>query len=67
MHNFLDIFSHRLQIFWETSFTAREMFTTIFKETDFWWVKIEALAWCHNHTLGIFDAIMNTLLANVQA
>ena len=24
---------------------------------NFWWVKIEALAWFHNHALGIFKAI----------
>ena len=43
--------------FEKTPFTANEMCTTIFKEMNFCWLKIEAQAWSDDRTLGIFNVV----------
>ena len=39
---------------------VNKMCTTVFKEINFWQIKIEALAWSYNRSLGIFNVIADT-------
>ena len=42
------------------------MCTTGLEEMNFWWIKIDALAWSYNWTLGIFNAVTDTHMMQVQ-
>ena len=46
--------------FAKTPLTVNKMCTAMFEEMSVCEVKIEALSWSYNRTLGIYDAITNT-------
>ena len=62
-HVILQIFmcvEHRFQMFEKIPFTRNKMCATLFQEMSIQQVKVEALPWSYNHTLGIFNAINDT-------